>query len=195
LRLGYQGGTNRRGSVHGPDHIRIVSDTLAAAWDTYEGLGYRMPPPTPGRSDDLITVLVEGEPFMVSVYPLYATGASYGGRIWIRNNLDTTGGSTDSFLAHVAAHEFFHLVQYNYPGYALDVGLEEWTVRNLFRLSQRDLWLLESTAQWAPGEVYGGLKAHGDDHIEAFYDHLEYPLPYGILGQFIAERPPNEFGV
>ena len=173
----------RSGGTGGLDYIRVVSDTLEAAWATYESLDYRMPPPTPGRSDDLITVLVEAEPFMVSVYPLYASGASYGGRIWIRNNLDTTGGSTDSFLAHVAAHELFHLVQYNYLGYTLDVGLELWTLHNLFRLSQRDLWLLESTAQWAPGEVYDGLKAHGNDLIKAFYDDLEYSLPYSILGQ------------
>jgi hypothetical protein len=90
-----------------------VSGTLAAAWDTYEGLGYRMPPPTPGRSDDLITVLVEGEPFMVSVYPHYATGASYGGRIWIRNNLDTTGGSTKRLWS---VQLLAKLTQCNYNG-------------------------------------------------------------------------------
>ncbi|HIP96941.1 MAG TPA: hypothetical protein EYH32_06985 [Anaerolineae bacterium] len=38
----------------GFDYIRIVSDTLELAWDTYSAMGYRMPPSTPGRSDGLI---------------------------------------------------------------------------------------------------------------------------------------------
>jgi len=106
------------------------------------------------------------------------SGLAYGGQIWLRNNVSASDGE----LRSLAMHELFHLVQYNYLGYNLDADLLGWAV-NAPKLALRDLWLIESTASWAPGIVETSLKRHdqGWGPINRFRETINQPLSYAVI--------------
>ncbi len=154
------------GQLAGFDYIRVLSETLELAWDTYKNMDYIMPPPTHGRTDGRITVHIQDDskPF-IPLIPRGTPGLAFAGKIWLLNTL--------ADLRQNSSHELFHLVQYNYLGYKLDTDLTGWIVHNAPTLLTRDIWLLDSGADWAPQYVVNASYAPGN-----FYNNLEYPLSY-----------------
>ena len=156
------------GQLAGFDYIRVLSETLELAWDTYKSMDYIMPPPTYGRTDARITVHVQDDskPFIYALGNRRPSGLAFAGQIWLLNTLVD--------LRQNSSHELFHLVQYNYLGYKLNgADLEEWIVLNAPVLLFRDIWLIDSGADWAPQYVVGSSYKPDD-----FYNNLEYPLSY-----------------
>jgi len=133
-----------------PDYIELLGRSFEQAWTFYttpspQGMGYPLPPMTPG-----------------SRYPVvvYALAGGYSGLTWpdsksgrrATSHISIDAHLYDPYVRQVAAHEFFHAVQFGYNYTA-------------------SLWWREASADWASHQVFPDV----DTYIIPYYDWFQVP--------------------
>lgn len=187
-------------------YIDLLATGLETAWSRYAELGYRVP-----------------NSFTVFVVPLHlipgSPGLSPPDAIFFDNNIPLSTGSIggdppDLFVKALAAHEFFHSVQWMYfPSVCPKFPAPEapWNLPSSWQLLEDVRWWMEASAQWAQQRVYPDDKSYYHSVLSNFlerpWQHLDTrpksltdPLsnfPYGtvLFPTYLTEKLDSSGGI
>lgn len=137
-------------------YIELIADGLEHAWSKLESpsFGYEMPDPvefglSPHPEDEItrFDVYIGENIKACNIWPIHRGGFVLPGKIKLKNDI-----SLDE-LDTLTAHEWFHMMQWNYAGFKNSKcpggALNAWLY-----YSSKGAWLMESTAMWIEDEIY-----------------------------------------
>jgi|GEM_PF-5193236 len=154
-------------------YIEGIADGLEHAWSKLESpnFGYEMPDPvefglSPHPDDDItrFDVYVKEEIKACNIKTIHRGGFVLPGKIKLKNNI-----SLDK-LDTLTAHEWFHMMQWNYAGFK-NSKCPGGAINAWLYYSSKGAWLMESTAMWIEDEIY----PNENDYLESVPDYTGEP--------------------
>ena len=139
--------------------VQAAGDSFEAAYDFYQGLGYRLPPNFPSAPFDVYLTSLEckeeyGETDNLNM--VSSPGYPFGSTSYIKIDKDFTdsifaGYTPLQSLQVTSVHEYHHAIQYGYNYYF-------------------DIWYAEMTSTWMEDQLY--------DSVNQLYGYLWKYIPY-----------------